>query len=229
MSVTSKFTGAVRHLTKTAEERSEKYRGNSEFQRLLNFQRRLADGVEGLESLSNEGGEGEAEILRFAEKFKNSLPGISNEFTQAAAQYNSSMLQAAYEHSGLIPGAHDEEIRSVFRNLSTVDKFSFIVKAMEEKNGGVLAAILHGGVPAVLVGLTPEMKTKYRDDFFKFTISDFVETWDNYKDLHENVSTTYQVAQDAARTYSDEGKLTSLTKAQEMQTAAKSKLDGGTL
>lgn len=225
--MSAQFTGAVKALSKRAIERSAKYSNNIFVDKLLRFQRTLSDKVESLESLheNRKPGENEEEQLRFAKKFKNELPKILDDLKKVGGEIESSMLAGAYEHSKLQRNEFDVEIRSYVRSMSFADRISFIISAFKNGDAKVLGSLLHDSVPAVLVGIDTKTQTKYRDDFFKFVIPEFMEAWEGYRDLSEHVSTTFQVAREVVEIYSDEAKLASIDRKQTMYSEAKTKLE----
>lgn len=226
--MSAKFTGAARALTERAKERSKKNQGNYLFQKLLNVQELLADKVEALETLhtNRKQGQGEEETLRYASKFEGELPKIMDDFVKAKAEFETGMRAGLYEHSGLVQSGYSAEIRSFIRSIPLRDRYSLINEAIKNKDTKILSAILHEDVPPALAGIDAKIQTRYRDDFFKLVLPEFVQTIDSYRDLCEHITATYDVAGKAASTYSDKGKLNDLNRAEAMYEIAEKKLSG---
>ena len=55
---------------------------------------------------------------------------------------------------------HGQELRGVLRGLSASERSEFISKAIEQRDGATLAAVL--GAPAALSGITPDQQRAYR-------------------------------------------------------------------
>lgn len=225
--MSAQFTGSVKNLYKRATERGAKYSNNHFSGKLLLFQKSLSDRVVALEDLhaNRKPGESGEEILRFSSKFKNELPKILDDFRRVSVEIESSMRVGAYEHSGLLRGEFDAEIRSYVRSMPFADRISFIIEAFKNKEAKILGAILHDSIPAALAGIDTKTQEKYREDFFRLVIPEFMEVWDSYKYLEEHAFTTYKVAEEAVGVYGDEEKLKRLDEQEKMNMDARKILE----